>query len=211
MRPAGRGVPLRHDHGRHHIRRSAQPARHVHPPDAEHRRHRHRAQLRSTSSTPQGHRQRAHFDGLPVEFIAEAVATLGGQLIDGFQTYHVMNPHDDGIGIDEYVDWLIEAGYPIERIDDFSQWLQQFETRLRALPDHQRQHSVLQMLQMVLHHTKDLHPLEPTHGSYAPTHRFQAAVQDSKIGADNDNPHIPHVSAPVITKYATDLQHLGLL
>ena len=30
-----------------------------------------------------------------------------------------MNPHDDGIGLDEYVDWLIEAGYPIQRIDDF--------------------------------------------------------------------------------------------
>ena len=59
-----------------------------------------------------GNRQRAHFDGLPVEFVAEAIATLGAQVVDGFETYHVMNPHDDGIGLDEYVDWLIEAGYP---------------------------------------------------------------------------------------------------
>ena len=93
-----------------------------------------------------GNRQRAHFDGLPVEFIAEAIATLGAQVVDGFETYHVMNPHDDGIGLDEYVDWLIEAGYPIERIDDFGEWLQRFETGLRALPDRQRQHSVLQVL-----------------------------------------------------------------
>ena len=93
-----------------------------------------------------GNRQRAHFDGLPVEFIAEAIATLGAQVVDGFETYHVMNPHDDGIGLDEYVDWLIEAGYPIQRIDDFGEWLQRFETGLRALPDRQRQHSVLQML-----------------------------------------------------------------
>ena len=57
-----------------------------------------------------------------------------------------MNPHDDGIGLDEYVDWLIEAGYPIQRIDDFGEWLRQFQTGLRALPDRQRQHSVLQML-----------------------------------------------------------------
>ncbi len=57
-----------------------------------------------------------------------------------------MNPHDDGIGLDEYVDWLIEAGYPIQRIDDFGEWLQRFEAGLRALPDRQRQHSVLQML-----------------------------------------------------------------
>ena len=89
-----------------------------------------------------GNRQRAHYDGLPVEFIAEAISTLGAQgRATGFQTYHVMNPYDDGIGLDEYVDWLIEAGYPIQRIGDYGDWLQRFETALRALPERQRQHS----------------------------------------------------------------------
>ena len=60
-----------------------------------------------------GNRQRAHYDGLPVGFIAEAISTLGARVVDGFETYHVMNPYDDGIGLDEYVDWLIDAGYPI--------------------------------------------------------------------------------------------------
>ena len=54
VRPAGVGVPLRHDPGRHHLRRSAQRAGHVHPDDAEPGRHRHRARSRSTSSTPTG-------------------------------------------------------------------------------------------------------------------------------------------------------------
>ena len=45
-------------------------------------------------------------------------------------------------------------------------------------------------------------------GSFAPTDRFRAAVQEAKIGPDND---IPHVSAPIIIKYVTDLQLLGLL
>ncbi len=54
-----------------------------------------------------GNRQRAHYDGLPVEFIAEAISTLGARDGDGFQTYHVMNPYDDGIGMDEFVDWLV--------------------------------------------------------------------------------------------------------
>ena len=156
----------------------------------------------------EGNRQRAHFDGLPVEFVAEAIATLGAQVVDGFQTFHVMNPHDDGIGIDEYVDWLMEAGYPIERIDDFTEWLQRFETGLRALPDRQRQNSVLQMLLLLLQDPKNLHPVEPARGSFAPTDRFRAAVQQAKIGRDND---IPHVSAPTIVKYVTDLQLLGLL
>ncbi len=155
-----------------------------------------------------GNRQRAHFDGLPVEFVAEAIASLGAQVVDGFETYHVMNPHDDGIGIDTYVDWLIEAGYPIKRIDDFGEWVRQFETALRALPDRQRQHSVLQMLQLMLHNPDQIHALEPTRGSFAPTDRFRAAVQEAKIGPDND---IPHISAPVIIKYVTDLQLVGLL
>ena len=153
-----------------------------------------------------GNRQRAHFDGLPVDFVAEAIAALGAQVVDGFETYHVMNPHDDGIGPDEYVDWLIEAGYPIQRIDDFGQWVQRFETALGALPDRQRQHSVLQMLS--LRNSKDLQPAEPVCGSLAPADRFRAAVQEAKIGPDND---IPHVSAPIIIKYVTDLQLLGLL
>ena len=153
-----------------------------------------------------GNRQRAHFDGLPVEFIAEAISTLGAQSVESFQTYHVMNPHDDGVGLDEYVDWLIEAGYPIQRIDDFGEWLQRFETGLRALPDRQRQHSPLQLL--LSHNSQDLQPAEPIRGSFAPTDRFRAAVQEAKIGPDND---IPHVSAPIIIKYVTDLQLLGLL
>jgi thioester reductase-like protein len=156
-----------------------------------------------------GNRQRAHFDGLPVGFVAEAIATLGALRVDGFQTYHVMNPHDDGIGFDEYVDWLIEAGYPLERIDDFAEWLQRFEAGLHALPDRQRRHLPLQML--VSRNFKDLQPLEPNAGSFASTDRFRAAVQEAKIVADKDNPDIPHVSAPIIIKYVTDLQLLGLL
>jgi glycopeptidolipid biosynthesis protein len=157
----------------------------------------------------EGNRQRAHFDGLPVDFIAEAIATLGAQVVDGFETYHVMNPHDDGIGPDEYVDWLIEAGYPIQRVGDFGEWLQRFETALGALPDRQRQHSMLQML--LLRNSAPVEPPEPTLGSFGPTDRFRAAVQKAKVGPNKDAPDIPHISAPIIIKYVTDLQLLGLL
>jgi len=54
----------------------------------------------------------------------------------------------------------------------------------------------------------DPQPLEPSRGSSAPTDRFRAAVQKAKIGPNND---IPHVSAPIILKYVTDLQLLRLL
>ncbi|MFN6553883.1 carboxylic acid reductase [Mycolicibacterium septicum] len=149
-----------------------------------------------------GNRQRAHYDGLPVEFIAEAISTLGVHVTEGFETYHVMNPYDDGLGLDEFVDWLIEAGYPVHRIDDYGQWLQRFDTALRTLPDKQRQASLLPLL----HNYQQ--PSYPLLGAAAPTDRFRAAVQEAKIGPDKD---IPHVSPAVIVKYITNLQMLGLL
>jgi fatty acid CoA ligase FadD9 len=149
-----------------------------------------------------GNRQRAHYDGLPVEFISEAISSLGAQVVDGYQTYHVMNPYDDGIGLDEYVDWLIDAGYSVQRVGDYGTWLQRFETTLRTLPDRQRQYSLLPLL----HNYQK--PQTPINRSMAPTDRFRAAVQEAKIGPDKD---IPHVSQPVIVKYITDLQLLELL
>jgi fatty acid CoA ligase FadD9 len=147
-------------------------------------------------------RQRAHYDGLPVSFVAEAIATLGQQVLDGFATYNVLNPYDDGIGLDEYVDWLIDAGYPIQRIPDYDGWRQRFETSLRALPERERQHSLLPLLH------KYQRPEIPILGTTAPTDRFRAAVQGAKIGPDKD---IPHVSASIIVKYITDLRLLDLL
>ncbi|KAA0099908.1 NAD-dependent epimerase/dehydratase family protein [Mycolicibacterium sp. P1-18] len=149
-----------------------------------------------------GARQRAHYDGLPVEFIAEAISTIGANVTDGFETFHVMNPYDDGIGMDEFVDWLVEAGYPLRRIEDYGDWLRRFETTLRSLPEKQRNASLLPLL----HNYQS--PEHPVNGSIAPTDRFRAAVQEAKIGPDKD---IPHVSAPVIVKYVTDLKLLGLL
>lgn len=151
----------------------------------------------------EGNRRRAHYDGLPVEFIAEAITTLGaGPAAGGFSTYHVMNPWDDGLGMDEFVDWLIEAGYPITRIAEYGDWLQRFETSLRAMPERQRNASLLPLL----HNYQKPEP--PIRGSIAPTDRFRAAVQKAKVGADKD---IPHVTRAVIVKYITDLELLGLL
>jgi fatty acid CoA ligase FadD9 len=149
-----------------------------------------------------GNRQRAHYDGLPVEFIADAMATLGANVASGYETYHVMNPYDDGISMDTYVDWLVEAGYSVARVPEYSDWLTRFEAALRSLPDKQRQASLLPLL----HNYQ--RPEPPINGSLAPADFFRAAVQEYKIGPDKD---IPHVSASVIVKYITDLELLGLL
>lgn len=155
---------------------------------------------------PHGNRARAHYDGLPADFVAEAVTTLGAQTAGdpapSFRSFDVMNPHDDGISLDVFVDWLIDAGHDIHRIHDHADWLGRFETALRALPDQQRQHSVLPLLDAFRK------PEQPLRGAPAPTEVFRTAVQRAKIGADND---IPHLSASLIRKYVADLQVLGLV
>ncbi len=150
----------------------------------------------------------AHYDGLPADFVAESVTTLGEQIATAdeaaatYRSFDVMNPHDDGISLDVFVDWLIAAGNDIRRIDDYDEWLGRFATALRALPDRQRQHSVLPLLDAYRK------PEKPLRGAPAPTDVFRSAVQMAKIGADKD---IPHLSAALIDKYVSDLQLLGLV
>jgi fatty acid CoA ligase FadD9 len=153
-----------------------------------------------------GNRPGAHYDGLPVDFVAESITTLGEQCATtaswGFRSFDVMNPHDDGVSLDVFVDWLIDAGHHIQRIDDYAEWLARFETALRALPEKQRQHSILPLLDAYRK------PQQPLRGAPAPTEVFRDAVRAAKIGADEDIPHLP---ASLIDKYVDDLEHLGLL
>ncbi|WP_156751323.1 thioester reductase domain-containing protein, partial [Mycobacterium sp. 1245111.1] len=154
--------------------------------------------LRSSAG---GHVQ-GHFDGLPVDFVAESISTLSAMADKGFQTFHVVNPHDDGIGFDQYVDWMIEAGCHVERIDDYDEWYARFETAVRNLPERQRAASLLPLLQIYRH------PQHPIRGTFAPAERFRAAVMAHGLGHGGD---IPEIGGPVIEKYLDDLELVGLL
>ncbi|MEV0278077.1 thioester reductase domain-containing protein [Streptomyces sp. NPDC050610] len=143
-----------------------------------------------------------HYDGLPVDFTARAIASLGDDAREGFRTFNVVNPHEDGISLDTFVDWLADAGHPMTRIDDYDEWLDRFETALRALPDHQRRHSLLPLL-----HAFTL-PEWPLPGSALPADEFRAAVRAAALGEEKD---IPHLSQDLITKYVTDLRSRHLL
>jgi fatty acid CoA ligase FadD9 len=145
---------------------------------------------------------RPHYDGLPVDFTAAAVATLGAHAVSGFSTYHVVNPHDDGISLDSFVDWAIAAGHPIRRIDDYADWYRRFETALRALPDKRRHQSSLALL-----HSWQ-RPMAAHAGAVVAATRFRAAVRRYGVGAERD---IPHLSREFILKYLDDLKHLQLL
>ncbi|OKH98955.1 oxidoreductase [Streptomyces sp. CB02923] len=143
-----------------------------------------------------------HYDGLPVDFTAQAIAALGDDAREGYRTFNVVNPHEDGISLDTFVDWLVAAGHPLARIHDYDEWLDRFETALRGLPDRQRQHSLLPLLHAF---TK---PEEPLPGSALPAGRFRAAVRAAALGKESD---IPHLSPDLIGKYVADLRSQRLL
>ncbi len=145
---------------------------------------------------------RPHYDGLPVDFTAAAVATLGAHAVGGFRTYHVVNPHDDGISLDSFVDWAIDAGYPIRRIGDYADWYRRFETALRALPEKQRNQSSLALLRPWQH------PTTAQSGAAVSATRFRTDVRRYEVGPEKD---IPHLSREFILKYLKDLKHLKLL
>ncbi|OBG23289.1 carboxylic acid reductase [Mycobacterium sp. 852002-51057_SCH5723018] len=149
-----------------------------------------------------GNPQRAHYDGLPADFTAEAITTLGGSISAGYRTYNVLNTHDDGVSLDTFVDWLVAAGHRIERIDDYGDWLTRFEAAMKSLPDNQRKNSMLPLMSAYAR------PGQPTQGTQMPAEKFRAAVQSAGIGAALD---VPHVTEALIDKYVSDLERLGLL
>ncbi|WP_433664565.1 carboxylic acid reductase [Nocardia sp. CA-128927] len=148
-----------------------------------------------------GDRQWAHYEGLPVDFTATAITTLGA-ISSGHHTFDVLNPHDDGISLDTFVDWLIDAGHPIRRLDAHDEWLSRLSTALHALPERQRQASVLPLLDAYRR------PAAPNAEMALPAKAFQTAVQAAGIGPDRD---IPHLSRALIEKYVADLHQRNLL
>ncbi|WP_405412709.1 carboxylic acid reductase [Streptomyces decoyicus] len=143
-----------------------------------------------------------HYDALPVDFTAQAIASLGDNARKGYRTFNVVNPHEDGISLDTFVDWLVAAGHPLTRIHDYDEWLDRFETALRGLPDRQRQHSLLPLLHAFAR------PEKPLSGSALPADRFRAGVRAAALNKEND---IPHLSQDLITKYVADLRSQRLL
>ena len=143
-------------------------------------------------------RPRAQYEGIPVDFLAESITDIGARDSEGFHTYNLSAPYDDGISLDTFVDWLNDAGHRIERIDNYGDWLSRFETAMRSLPEEQRQSSLLALLGPFRS------PQTPVAKSRLPAQRFCAALEAA--GFD-----IPQLSAELINKYVADLRHLRFI
>jgi fatty acid CoA ligase FadD9 len=142
-------------------------------------------------------RPRARYEGIPVDFLAESITEIGAGDSEGFHSYNLSSPYDDGVSLDTLVDWLNDAGYRIERIDNYGDWLSRFETAMRSLPEEQRQNSLLALLGPYRY------PQTPVAKSRLSAQRFCAALEATGFA-------IPHLSAELINKYVADLRHLSL-
>lgn len=146
-----------------------------------------------------GSRPRAHYDGLPVDFIAGAIVEIGGLPQLGLSTYNVINHADDGLSLDVFVDWIEAAGYPIERVDDYGVWLERFQAKLRALPEEKRQRSSLGLL-------KSLSRPRSASGPAEESRHFDEILRTLQVGPDT-----PTLSQDYIEKCLDDMHCLGLI
>ncbi|MFC8847217.1 MULTISPECIES: carboxylic acid reductase [unclassified Micromonospora] len=147
----------------------------------------------------QGDPAAAHYDGLPVDFTARTIGALGQNEEVGFRTFNLVNPNEDGISLDRFVDWLIDRGYAIERIASYQDWRQRFEHALRTLPEHERRHSALPLV----HAFNDPEP--SLKGSPVPSDLFQEAVRAASLDGVGA---VPSLSADLIEKYVHDLEFI---
>jgi fatty acid CoA ligase FadD9 len=143
-------------------------------------------------------RPRARYDGIPVDLLAECITAIGARETSGFHSYNLTSPNEDAVSLDNFVDWLIEAGCSIERIDSYDQWLSRFETAMQALPEAKRQESMLAIL--------------------GPYRRPQAAAAKSALPAEQFRQaaaaagfEMPPLSSTLISKYVADLKNHQLV
>jgi len=143
-------------------------------------------------------RPEGRYDGLAVDFLADAITAIGAERSEGFQSYNLSGGLEVGASLDSIVDWLIAAGCAIERIEPYDEWLSHFETAMHALPEDQKQESMLAIL------SPYRRPQSIGTGMVMPAEKFQTGCSEAGIP-------IPRLSEALIRQYVAGLQHHKLV
>jgi len=150
-----------------------------------------------------GRSPQAHYDGLPVDFIAAAMVSLSSASQDGHATFQVSNTNrEDGVSLDTLMDWVASAGHPLVRIPDHAAWFEAFRAKLEALPPAERGHSALPILHLWAK------PLDGREAARVDASRFVQEVARRQPAGD---PGIPGLTEAYLHKYLEDLVALGIL
>jgi fatty acid CoA ligase FadD9 len=146
-----------------------------------------------------GERQPAHYDGLPVDFVATAIQQISARALPGFHTYTLANPHHaDAISLDTIADWLGSAGHGTLRLDH-AEWYGRFKEQLENLPADMRRNSCLPIVARFANpYPAELPPIACSD--------FVNAVREIEAGPD-----IPHLSEAYVHKCVRDMELLDLI
>ncbi|TGD71826.1 NAD-dependent epimerase/dehydratase family protein [Mangrovimicrobium sediminis] len=145
-----------------------------------------------------GERPGARYEGFTVDFLAAATTAIGLRVTSDFHAYNEAGAGTGNVSLDDFVDWLVDAGCAITRVPRYDEWLAHFETAMQALPEEQRRQSLLALL------APYRQPQHPGVESVLPSGEFRAAVEASGLA-------MPQLSRALIDKYVADLRQLALL
>jgi fatty acid CoA ligase FadD9 len=146
-----------------------------------------------------GERQAAHYDGLPVNVVAAAVVGSANHQHQECRAFNINNYHDDGMSLDTFADWIESAGYPVTRLDDYSQWYTRFKDKLTTLPENLKRYSALEIL-----------------GAFETPNQL---ASDLSIDCDHFKAlagellqeGLPHLNEKFIHKCLDDMKYLGMI
>ncbi len=138
-----------------------------------------------------------NYDGLPVDIVASSVVNVRQAGDEGVTMMNIHNYNEEAhFSLDSIVDYISEAGYPIEKITDYQDWYRRFSERLHTLPENDKQKSALDLLAAFKHPQLE-HP-NRTFNNFS--------VLINKIEGE-----IPHLERSYISKILEDMALIGLL
>jgi fatty acid CoA ligase FadD9 len=133
---------------------------------------------------------RPHFDGIPVDIVAAAIAAIALEAERGHHIYHVSNARwDDGVSIDTFADSIHASGHTLERLSDYGAWFAEFRARLERLDERERRRSPLPII------ARWAQPASAGSAIHLANARFRGKLK-SLLGMDDvpilDEPYIRH-------------------
>ncbi|MEM8499993.1 MAG: thioester reductase domain-containing protein [Pseudomonadota bacterium] len=151
-------------------------------------------------ANPDGSRARVHYDGTPVNIVAASVVSAGDYYLEGATVFCIDNPYTDlENSLDAFVDWIIAAGYDIQRLEAHADWFSRFKHRLIALPEVEKKQSALALLKAF----ERPHSFVPFRGESG---NFQTLISKLDIA-----PSELQLNTGFIHKCLNDLALLGLI
>ena len=150
---------------------------------------------------PNGTRALVPYAGVSVDVVAASVVGAGEFFTEASTVVFCIDNAYTNLenSMDAFVDWIIGAGYDVQRLDAYEDWVSRFKRRMTALPEQEKKRSALAVLKAY----EVPHSFVPFR---AESTNFQALVD--KLGI---TPSDMQLNADFIYKCLKDMTQRGLI